>query len=144
MTGAPIAPSLGSEVGALAAVQQLMVAALLQYRPLRRLVSDIYDGPPPLARLPYIALTTGAAIDWGHKTGIGRELSLGLTIYDDGRSAARLHRLLALTETALADGLADPPGWQLVSFTYRRSRILRSALSPWSGLIEYRARLLKI
>lgn len=129
---------------ALEAVQQALVATLSGHVALMDMVSGIFDGPPPRAAFPYIALATGASVDWSHKGGVGRELSLALTIHDDGDTAARLHRVMALVEEALEAGLDDPDGWQIVTFDFRRTRILRSAVSPWSGLIEYRARVLKI
>ncbi|MFK7842111.1 MAG: DUF3168 domain-containing protein [Sphingorhabdus sp.] len=129
---------------ALEAVQQQLVTQLNGHMPLMDLVRGIFDGPPPRAGFPYIALATGASLDWSHKGGVGRELSLALTIYDDGETAGRLHRVMALVEDALEPGLDDPAGWQIVTFDFRRTRVLRSAVSPWSGLIEYRARVLKV
>jgi len=129
---------------ALEAVQQALVATLSGHVALMDMVNGIFDGPPPRADFPYIALATGASVDWSHKGGVGRELSLALTIQDDGDTAARLHRVMALVEEALEPGLDDPDGWQIVTFDFRRTRILRSAVSPWSGLIEYRAKVLKI
>ena len=129
---------------ALEAVQQVLVAPLTGHLPLMDLISGIFDGPPPRAVFPYIALATGASLDWSHKGGDGRELSLALTVHDDGETAARLHRVMALVEEALESGLQDPPGWQIVTFDFRRTRILRNATSPWSGLVEYRARVLKV
>ncbi|WP_321327067.1 DUF3168 domain-containing protein [uncultured Parasphingorhabdus sp.] len=128
---------------ALEAVQQQLVAQLDGNGALMDLVSGIFDGPPPRAAFPYIALATGASLDWSHKSGTGRELSLALTIHDDGETAARLHRVMALVEQALEPGLDDPAGWQIVTFDFRRTRILRSAVSPWNGLIEYRTRVLR-
>ena len=128
---------------ALEAVQQQLVARLNAHGELTGLVSGIFDGPPPRANFPYIALATGASLDWSNKGGVGRELSLALTVYDDGETASRLHRVMALVEEALEPGLDDPPGWQIVTFGFRRTRVLRSAVSPWSGLVEYRARVLR-
>mgnify|MGYP003624140082 FL=1 len=130
--------------GALEAVQRQLVARLQAHAALIDLISGIFDGPPPRAKFPYIALATGASLDWSHKGGVGRELSLGLTVHDDGETAARLHRVMALVEEALEAGLADPAGWQIVTFDFRRTRILRSATSPWSGLVEYRAKVLRL
>ncbi|MEH6715310.1 DUF3168 domain-containing protein [Parasphingorhabdus flavimaris] len=130
--------------GALEAVQQQLVTRLAGHGPLTDLINAIFDGSPPRAAFPYIALATGASLDWSHKSGVGRELSLALTIHDDGETAARLHRVMALVEDALEYGLDDPDGWQIVTFDFRRTRIVRSAVSPWSGLVEYRARALKI
>ncbi|WP_417611465.1 DUF3168 domain-containing protein [Parasphingorhabdus sp.] len=130
--------------GALEAVQAQLVVLLQAHGPLIDLVSGVFDGPPPRADYPYIALATGASLDWSHKGGVGRELSLALTIYDDGETAARLHRLMALVEEALEAGLEDPEGWQIVTFTFRRTRILRRTAGPWSGLVEYRAKVLRV
>jgi hypothetical protein len=129
--------------GALEAVQRSLIVALNAHQPLLDAINGIYDGPPSRTRFPYIALATGASLDWSYKGGTGRELSLALAVHDDGDSAARLHRAMALIEAALESGLADPDGWQIVTFDFRRSRILRNAVSPWSGLVEYRARVLK-
>lgn len=129
--------------GPLEAVQRQLVARLQAHAALIDLISGIFDGPPARAKFPYIALTTGASLDWSHKGGVGRELSLALTIYDDGETAARVHRLMALVEEALEAGLADPAGWQIVTFDFRRTRILRRAAGPWSGLVEYRAKVLR-
>ncbi len=131
-------------MGAVEAVQQSLIAALNAHLPLMDEIDAVYDGPPPLAPFPYIALATGAALDWSFKGGVGRELGLALTIHDDGQSAVRVHRIMAQVEEALKAGLADPEGWQIVTFNFRRTRVLRNAISPWSGVIEYRARVLKV
>ena len=129
---------------ALEAVQQQLVTRLNAQVPLSDLIGGIFDGPPPRATFPYIGLATGASLDWSHKGAVGRELSLALTAHDDGATAARLHRVMALVEEALEPGLDDPVGWQIVTFDFRRTRILRRATSPWSGLLEYRARVLRL
>jgi Protein of unknown function (DUF3168) len=128
---------------ALEAVQASVISSLQSHQSLIEAVTGIYDGPPVRAEFPYIAMATGASLDWSHKSGKGRELSVAFTVHDDGTSAAGLHRIMALVEDALEDGLSDSSGWQVVTFDFRRTRILRSAASPWSGLIEYRARCLK-
>ncbi|MEP2103213.1 MAG: DUF3168 domain-containing protein [Parasphingorhabdus sp.] len=129
--------------GALEAVQHSLYSALNAHQPFMDAIDGIYDGPPPRARFPYLALATGASLDWSFKGGVGRELSLALTVHDDGDSAARLHRIMALVEEALAAGLTDPDDWQIITFDFRRTRVLRNAVSPWSGLVEYRARVLR-
>lgn len=128
---------------AIEAVQESMMGALQSHEPLMEEITGIYDGPPPRAVFPYLAMATGASIDWSHKSGFGRELSLAITVHDDGASAARLHQLMALVEEALGGGLDDPDGWKIVTFGFRRTRISRSAINPWSGVVEYRVRCLK-
>ena len=44
---------------ALEAVQEQLVARLYAHDPLMDLISGIFDGPPPRAGFPYIALATG-------------------------------------------------------------------------------------
>ncbi|MEP3224895.1 MAG: DUF3168 domain-containing protein [Parasphingorhabdus sp.] len=129
--------------GAIEAVQRSLVAALQAHPPLVTAIDAIYDGPPPRAHFPYIALATGSAADWSLKDRSGRRLSLALTVHDNGNSAARMHHVMGLIEQALDSGLNDPEDWQIVTFIFRRSRIVRDAISPWTGLIEYRADVLQ-
>jgi len=135
---------MAEDWSALEAVQRSLVARLRASRSLMKIVSGIYDGPPVRAPFPYIALATGASANWSHKTGVGRRLSLALAVYDEGESAACLHRVMALVEAALDGGLADPEGWQIVTFDFHRTRIVRRATSPWVGLVEYRALVLRL
>ena len=128
---------------ALESVQQALMTQLQTHVELMAMVSGIYDGPPARAEFPYLAMATGATADWSHKSKDGRELSLAMAVYDDGESASRLHRAMALVEEALAPGLPSVADWQIVTFNFRRTRILRSTTGPWTGLVEYRARCLK-
>ncbi|MEM8917675.1 MAG: DUF3168 domain-containing protein [Pseudomonadota bacterium] len=128
---------------ALEAVQVSLVSALQDSAELMEMISGVYDGPPPRAEFPYVSLTTSASRDWSHKTGTGRALSIGLTVHDSGTSAVRIGAIMARVEAALEQELTDPDDWQIVTFTFRRSRIVRSATGPWRGLIEYRARCLQ-
>jgi hypothetical protein len=105
----------------------------------------VYDAPPARAAFPHAVVEPGAETDWGHKSGGGRELRLAVTLRDAGERPVRLRALMAAAEAALA----EPPqaeGWQVVTFVWLRSRAVRDGRTPgpaeWTGLIEYRARLL--
>lgn len=130
-------------MGAAEAVQTAIVAALNDHPSLRQMIDGIFDGPPAQADFPYISVGGGASADWSHKTGRGREHRLAVTIWDDGDSPARLHRLMAEVEDAIEGVGAEIGGHHIVSLVFLRSRVLRDADGPWAGIVEYRARTLE-
>jgi len=123
--------------GAGAALQAAAVAALEAAPGL----GGVYDGPPLQAAFPHAIAECGPESDWSHKSGKGREVPLAVTVRDQGERPARLHALMAAAEAAL-DDIGAVEGWRLVSMRFMRSRILREPRGPWTGVIEYRARLL--
>jgi hypothetical protein len=129
--------------GAGEAMQAALVAALRAHAPLAGAVSGIFDGPPPRAPFPYVAIGAGASINFGHKSGGGREHRLVVSLWDDGASAARVHALMAEAETAIETLPAAIAGHRLVSLAFMRGRVLRDPGGPWAGIIEYRARTLE-
>jgi hypothetical protein len=125
--------------GAVEAVQAAAVVALAGVAEL----TGVFDGPPPRAPFPYLSLSVGNTSDWSTKTAIGRELRIAATIWDDGEAPARLHRLMAQTEIALAALARDLPGWRVASNIFARSLVTRDPAGPWAGLVEYRVRVLE-
>jgi hypothetical protein len=101
----------------------------------------IYDGPPARASFPYAVIDAGSENDWSHKNGEGREVLVAITIWDE--EPARLAELADAAE-ALAMGLTDPAGWQLVSMRLIRRRTVRDVAGPWAAAIDFRARLLAL
>lgn len=124
------------------AVQQAIVEALQGSASFVAAISGIYDGPPPRAAFPYVALADGTATDWGTKTEAGREIRMALTIWDDGEEPQRLQTLMDMAEEALSGMSRDLGGWKVASLVFLRARIVRDASGPWAGLIEYRIRVL--
>ncbi len=106
-------------------------------------LGSVHDGPPVQAVPPYAVVDAGSETDWGHKSGIGREVRLAVTIRDEGERPQRLQRLLIEAETALA-GVPSIPGWQLVTMRFVSSRVAKDRQRGWLGLIELRARLLAL
>ena len=53
---------------AVQALQAAAVAALSAHPVLAAQLKGIYDGPPPRADFPYVAVTDGLVTDWGTKT----------------------------------------------------------------------------
>ena len=141
--------------GAVQALHAAMIAGLGADPAITDLVSGVHDAPPPRAPFPYLSMAPAAAADWSHKTGAGRELSVAVAVHDGGGpgAPARVHAIAAAVEAAF-DPFASAPnfnlapalttaGWQLASFTYRRTRFARDPAGPWSALIEWRAATLR-
>lgn len=126
-----------------AALQAALVAALADRPGLGDVVSGVFDGPPPRAPFPYVAIGGWSSSDWSHKTGRGREHRLAISIWDDGESPARLRTLMVEAESAI-EGIGAVDGADLVSLVFLRSRVIRDTSGPWAGIIEYRARLLEV
>ncbi len=103
-------------------------------------LTGVYDGPPARAVFPYVAIDAGSESDWGHKSGAGREILVAATLWDE--QPARLHPLADALEAAVL-GTAAVEGWQLVSCTLVRRRIVRDVAGPWAAAVDFRARLLR-
>jgi Protein of unknown function (DUF3168) len=127
---------------AVQAVQLAAVAALQAHPVLAAELTGVYDGPPPRAVYPYIAVADGLVTDWSTKTATGREIRLALTVWDDGEEASRLHVLMGHAEDAIAAMARDLPGWRVASNVFLRSMVARDPAGPWAGLVEHRIRIL--
>ena len=125
--------------GAAIVVQQALVAALAALD-----VTGVYEGAPPRAGFPYVAIGDPVSSDWSSKSARGREHRLAVTIWDDGRTPARLHGLMAAAEDAIEALPRDLPGHRVASLVFLRARIARDGDGPWGGMIEYRARTMEV
>jgi hypothetical protein len=102
-------------------------------------LTGVFDGPPARASYPYATVDAATESDWSHKSGAGREVMVGLTIWDD--QPVRLHRLADSVEASV-QALPAIAGWQLVTMRLTRRRVLRDVAGPWAAAIDFRARLL--
>jgi hypothetical protein len=102
-------------------------------------LTGVFDGPPARAAFPYVALDATTETDWGHKSGVGREVMVAITVWDD--QPVRLHDLADSVETALEDVPAIN-GWQLVTMQLIRRRVVRDVAGPWAAAVDFRARML--
>jgi hypothetical protein len=123
-------------------VQSALINTIEAHPALADALTGVYDGPPPHAAFPYVAIADGVVSDWSTKTAIGREIRLALTVWDDGQEAARLHDLIGHVEDAVAALPRDLPGWRIASCVFLRSLVARDPAGPWAGLVEYRVRML--
>lgn len=119
-------------------ILQTATVAALQAIPV-----SVFDGPPPRAAFPYVAMGDCVVSDWSVKDRTGREIRLALNVWDDGEQPARLHAVMAQVEAAV-DGLPrDLPGWRVASLVFIRSLTARDPDGPWLGLFEHRVRMMK-
>ncbi len=127
------------------AAEALLEAATTALRELEGV--GVFDGAPVRASFPYAVVEAGPETDWSHKTGVGRELRIAVTLRDRGERPTRLRRLMGEAETALAT-LGDLTGWRLVTLHHVRSRLVREGHDAeprgWMGAIEFRARMLAL
>jgi hypothetical protein len=127
---------------AVLALQAAVIMALEAHPALSATLSGVFDGPPPRAAYPYIAVADGLSSDWSTKTQPGREIRLALTIWDDGEQPTRLQQLAAHVEDAMDALPRDLPGWHIASCIFLRQIVSRDAAGPMAALVEYRVRML--
>ncbi|WP_420142878.1 DUF3168 domain-containing protein [Sphingomonas sp.] len=130
-------------MSAAAEMQAALVAALAGAEGVSEIASGVFDGPPVRAAYPYLTIGDGFTTDWSHKTGRGREHRLTIAIWDEAGRAARLHGLVGAVEAAIEALPANLPHHRIASLMLIRSRVLRPAGGPWTGMVEYRARTLE-
>jgi hypothetical protein len=118
-----------------AALQTAVISALASVTEL----TGVFDGPPARAVYPYVAIDASLETDWSHKSGVGREVLLAATIWDD--QPARLQDLVDHVETAVL-AIVATNAWQLVSLVLTRRKTLRDVAGPWASALNFRARML--
>lgn len=127
------------------AAEAIMTAAMAALQALEGV--GVYDGAPLRASFPYAVVEAGAETDWSHKSGVGRELRIAVTLHDGGERPTRLRRLMGEAEAAFA-AMGEMAGWHLVTLCHVRSRLVREGRGAeprgWMGMIEFRARMLAL
>jgi Protein of unknown function (DUF3168) len=127
---------------ALEVLQSALVTALEAHPVLAEALTGVFDGPPPRSAFPYVSISDGITTDWSTKTAFGREIRIGLTVWDDGESATRLHQLIGHVEDAVAALPRDLTGWRIASCVFIRSFVTRNPAAAWAGIVDYRIRML--
>ncbi|HST37118.1 MAG TPA: DUF3168 domain-containing protein [Allosphingosinicella sp.] len=107
-------------------------------------LTGIHEGRPVQAAAPYALIETGPELDWSHKSGVGREVRLAITLRDRGEHSTRLRALAAEADAAIEALTGETGGWRLVSLVYARGRLRAEANGEWSAVSEYRARMLRL
>lgn len=125
--------------GAGASLQAAAIEALAALE-----LGGVYPGPPLQAAFPYAVVECGAETDWSHKSGLGRELRLAVTLRDSGERPERAQAFAEVAEATIEAGL-EVEGWRLVTLALLRSRTVaegRGGRMGWAVTIDYRARML--
>ncbi len=106
--------------GAEQAVRARALALLAGDAELAGLVHGIFDGTPPRASAPYVAVGGAEGADWGTKDRAGREVRLTLTLVGPG---AAIDDVAAGRIDAVVAGLRGAAGgWSVVSARVVRTR----------------------
>ena len=97
-------------------------------------LTGVFDGPPARAAYPYVALDATTESDWSHKNGVGRQVMVAITLWDD--EPTRLHQIADWIEAAMRT-LGTVAGWQLVTMQLVRRRVVRDVAGPWAAAIDF-------
>jgi hypothetical protein len=106
------------------------------------IVHGIFDGTPPRASAPYVAVGAAEGADWGTKDRPGREVRLTLTLVGvgsaaDDRAAARVEAVVA--------ALRGPAGaWSVVGARTTRTRFTFARDGGWRHEVVVRCRCLAV
>lgn len=125
-------------IGAEAAVRARALELLARDEMLAGMVHGIFDGAPPRATAPYVAVGAAEGVDWGTKDRSGREIRLTLTLVGvgsaiDNEAAARIE--------AVAAALRGPAGiWSVVGARTVRTRFTVAREGGWRHefILRYR------
>lgn len=127
-------------MGAESALRARALDLLAGDNALAGMVHGIFDGVPPRASAPYVAVGAADGADWGTKDRPGREVRLTLTLVGvgsgvDDRAAARIE--------AVAAALRGPAGgWSVVATRTIRTRFTFARDGGWRHEIVVRCRCL--
>jgi len=126
--------------GAEGAVRARAIELLARDDALAAMVHGIFDGTPPRATAPYVAVGTADGVDWGTKDRAGREIRLTLALIGvgsgiDDKAAARIEAVVATLR-----GAAD--GWAVVGVRTIRTRFTFAREGGWRHEMIVRCRCL--
>ena len=122
------------------AVRARAIELLARDDALAAIVHGIFDGTPPRASAPYVAVGTADGVDWGTKDRAGREIRLTLTLVGvgsavDDKAAARVD--------AVVMALRGPAGgWLVVGARTIRTRFAFARNGGWRHEVVVRCRCL--
>lgn len=121
-------------MGASLAMQKAVVAALADMTAL----TGVYDGPPADAAAPYAVIGPDLLLDWSHKSGIGHEVRLLVTLWDDRPGGARLRGLVGEAVARLRNLSGSWDGHRLVISRLQRAGVDGPEDGWRAGTIELR------
>ena len=105
-------------------------------------LNTIAEEAPLRASPPWLGIVASASTDFGHKTGVGREVRVALELQTLGDDASGTGDLVAAIEARIATLPADQPDFRIASLTVLRARAEQRGEARRAVLLEYRARLI--
>ena len=105
-------------------------------------LNSITEEAPLRASPPWLGIVASASGDFGHKTGMGREVRVALELQYLGDDPAEAADLVNAIEARVAALPPDQPGYRVASLTFLRARAEQRGEARRAFLLEYRARLL--
>ena len=105
-------------------------------------LNTITEEAPLRASPPWLGLVASASTDFGHKTGMGREVRVALELQTLGDDACGTADLVAAIEARIATLPPDQPEYRIASLTFLRARAEQRGEARRAVLLEYRARLI--
>ena len=104
-------------------------------------LNAIVEEAPLRTSPPWLGIVASASTDFGHKTGIGREVRVALELQTLGDDACGTADLVAAIEARIADLPADHPAFRIASLTFLRARTEQRSEARRAVLLEYRTRV---
>jgi hypothetical protein len=121
-------------MSAVLAMQKAVVAALAEMA----LLTGVYDGPPLDAAAPYAVIGPDLLLDWSHKSGIGHEVRMVVTLWDDRPGAARLRGLMGDAVARLRALAGEWDGHHIVLSRLQRAGVGNPEDGWRAGTVEVR------
>ena len=105
-------------------------------------LNTITEEAPLRASPPWLGIVASASSDFGHKTGVGREIRVAIELQTLGDDAGGTADLVAAIEARVATLPAEQPDFHIASLTFLRARAEQRGETRRAVLLEYRARLI--
>ena len=105
-------------------------------------LNAVSEEAPLRASPPWLGIVASASGDFGHKTGVGREVRVALELQVMGDDPAAAADLVAAIEARIVALPPDHPSFRVASIAFVRARAEQRGEAQRAILLEYRARLL--
>lgn len=128
-------------IGAEQAVRARALALLMQDEALAEHVHAVFDGPPPRASMPWVAVGAAEGSDWGTKDRPGREVRVTLVLA--GAGSAPGDRAAACVERVVEGLRGRAEGWSVVGARVVRTRFAFAQGGGWRHEMVVRCRCLR-
>ena len=128
------------------AFRALLLAWLAGDAALASALNAIVEEAPTRTALPWLALTASASTDFGHKTGVGREVRVALELNYRGDDPLAESALIAAIERRVESLPANQAaaGFTIASLAFLKARAEQRGEALRALVLEYRARLIAL